>query len=29
MKGDLTPDELIDWCKKILEYNGFEINIKK
>jgi CRISPR/Cas system Type II protein with McrA/HNH and RuvC-like nuclease domain len=29
MKGDLTPTELIDWCKKILEYNGFEINIKK
>ena len=29
MKSDLTPTELIDWCKKILEYNGFEINIKR
>jgi len=26
MKSDLTPDELIEWCKKILEYNGFSVN---
>jgi hypothetical protein len=25
MKGDLTPEELIDWCKKILKHNGYEI----
>ncbi len=25
MKSDLTPDELIEWCKKILEYNGYVI----
>lgn len=25
MKGGLTPDELIDWCKKILEYNDYQI----
>jgi len=28
MKSDLKPDELIMWCKKILEFNGYEI-IKK
>jgi 5-methylcytosine-specific restriction endonuclease McrA len=25
MKGDLTPDELISWCVKILKYNGYKI----
>lgn len=25
MKSDLTPDELIEWCKKILEYNGYSV----
>ena len=28
MKSDLNPDELIMWCIKILEFNGYEI-IKK
>ncbi len=28
MKGDLTTDELIDWCKKILIFNGYEVNKK-
>lgn len=25
MKSDLTPDELIEWCRKILEYNGYNV----
>lgn len=25
MKNDLTPEELIEWCKKILEHNGYII----
>ena len=25
MKSDLTPDELLKWCKRILEYNGFSV----
>lgn len=25
MKGDLTPEELIDWCKKVLAFNGYEV----
>ncbi len=25
MKSDLTPEELIEWCIKILKYNGYEI----
>lgn len=25
MKGNLTKDELIGWCKKILEFNGYKI----
>ena len=25
MKSDLTPEELIDWCIKILKYNGYEV----
>jgi CRISPR/Cas system Type II protein with McrA/HNH and RuvC-like nuclease domain len=25
MKSDLNPDELIIWCKKILEFNGYKI----
>ena len=25
MKSDLTPDELINWCIKILKFNGYEI----
>jgi len=28
MKSDLTPNEFIMWCKKILEYNGFKIEKK-
>lgn len=28
MKGDLTPEELIDWCKKILTFNDYEVNKK-
>lgn len=28
MKSDLKPDELIMWCKKILEFNGYEIKKK-
>lgn len=27
MKSDLKPDELIFWCKKILEFNGYKITI--
>jgi 5-methylcytosine-specific restriction endonuclease McrA len=25
MKSNLTPDELIEWCKKILEFNNYKI----
>lgn len=25
MKGDLTPDELIEWCVKILKHNGYQV----
>jgi CRISPR/Cas system Type II protein with McrA/HNH and RuvC-like nuclease domain len=25
MKSDLTPNELMSWCKKILEFNGYKI----
>lgn len=25
MKGDLTPDELIEWCVKILVHNGYKV----
>ena len=25
MKGDLTPDELISWCIKILKHNNYEV----
>jgi 5-methylcytosine-specific restriction endonuclease McrA len=25
MKTDLTPDEFIDWCVKILKFNGFTV----
>lgn len=25
MKSDLTPDELIEWCIKILKFNGYKI----
>ena len=25
MKSDLTPEELISWCKRILENNGYKI----
>jgi 5-methylcytosine-specific restriction endonuclease McrA len=25
MKHDLTPDEFIDWCIKILKYNGYKV----
>jgi hypothetical protein len=26
MKSDLTPEELIEWCVKILTYNGYTIS---
>ncbi len=26
MKSDMTPDELMEWCKKILEFNGYKIS---
>lgn len=26
IKHDMTPDELINQCKKILEHNGFKVN---
>lgn len=26
MKGDLTPEELIDWCVKILKFNGYNVS---
>jgi 5-methylcytosine-specific restriction endonuclease McrA len=25
MKSDLSPEELIEWCKKILEFNNYKI----
>jgi 5-methylcytosine-specific restriction endonuclease McrA len=25
MKSDLTPEELIEWCKKILEFNNYKV----
>lgn len=25
MKADLTPEELIEWCLKVVKYNGYEI----
>lgn len=25
MKGNLTPEELIEWCIKILKYNSYEV----
>jgi 5-methylcytosine-specific restriction endonuclease McrA len=25
MKTDLTPEELMEWCKKILEFNGYKV----
>jgi CRISPR/Cas system Type II protein with McrA/HNH and RuvC-like nuclease domain len=25
MKGDLTPEELIEWCEKILIHNGYGV----
>lgn len=28
MKGSLTPDELIEWCIKILVFNGYNIEKK-
>jgi len=28
MKGNLTPDEFIDWCKKVLVHNGFKVEKK-
>lgn len=28
IKSDLTPDELIKWCIKILEYNNYDIKMK-
>lgn len=28
MKSDLTPEELFMWCKKILEFNGYEVKYK-
>jgi CRISPR/Cas system Type II protein with McrA/HNH and RuvC-like nuclease domain len=29
MKHNLTPEELIDWCKKILDFNGYEVGKKQ
>lgn len=29
MKTDMTPDELIYMCKRILEYNGYDVEKKK
>ena len=26
MKSDLTPEELIEWCIRILTYNGYTIS---
>ena len=28
MKHNLTPEEMVEWCKKILIFNGYEVNIK-
>lgn len=28
VKNDLTKDELLDFCKKILEYNGYNVSKK-
>jgi 5-methylcytosine-specific restriction endonuclease McrA len=28
MKSDLTPEELIEWCKKILEFNNYKVEKK-
>jgi len=28
MKGNLMPDELLYWCKKILEHNGYKVENK-
>lgn len=28
MKGDLTVEEFIFWCKKVLEHNGYKVNKK-
>jgi hypothetical protein len=28
MKSNLTPNELIEWCKKILEFNNYKIEKK-
>jgi len=28
MKHNLTPEELIEWCKKILIFNGYKVNNK-
>ena len=25
-KSDLTPEEFIQFCKKVLEYNGYTVN---
>ena len=25
MKSDLSPEELIDWCKEILEFNNYKV----
>ena len=27
MKGDMTPNELIEWCEKILIHNGYSVKI--
>lgn len=27
MKSDLTPEELISWCRKILEFNGYTVKV--
>lgn len=29
MKNDLTPDELIFWCEKILKHNGYDVKKNK
>jgi 5-methylcytosine-specific restriction endonuclease McrA len=29
MKRSLTPDEMFEWCKKILEYNGYIVEKNK
>ncbi len=25
MKSDMTPDELLEWCVKILKYNNYKV----